>query len=282
MTISLDQITPYAEGLDHPEGVTVDAAGQVYAGGEAGQIYRVGGDGSVTEVAQTGGFVLGMCADEAGLLYVCDVDRRAVLRVDPVTGTVDVYSGGTADRPMVNPNWPVFDASGNLYVTDSGSWKGNDGCVFRIAPGGRTEVWSTASTHFPNGAALTEDGRALMVLESCTPALVRLPLHHDGTAGPRELWAELPGTVPDGIAMCADGSAYVFCYRPDRVLHVSVDGTVTTVADDPEGTVLSAPTNGVWIDGLSALVIGSLGRWHLARLSTDRRGIALNYPEVPR
>ncbi len=282
MSTGLDQITTYAEGLDHPEGVTVDAAGQVYAGGEAGQVYRVGADGAVHQVAQTGGFLLGLCADAAGLLYVCDVGRKALLRIDPATGSVDVYSVGTADRPMVNPNWPVFDAEGNLYVTDSGSWKGNDGCVYRVAPGGRTQVWSTASTDFPNGAALTEDGRALLVLESCTPALIRLPINDDGTAGPRELWAELPGTVPDGIAMCADGSAYVFCYRPDRVVHVAVDGTVTTVADDPEGTVLSAPTNGVWVDDLTALVIGSLGRWHLARLQTDRRGIALHHPEVSR
>ncbi len=282
MSIGLEQVTTYADGLDHPEGVTVDALGQVYAGGEAGQVYRVGTDGSVTEVAQTGGFLLGLCADAAGLLYACDVGRREVLRIDPTTGDVDVYSAGSPDRAMVNPNWPAFDAAGNLYVTDSGSWKGNDGCVFRIAPGGQTEVWSTASTDFPNGAALTRDGRALMVLESCAPALVRLPINDDGTSGPREVWAEMPGTVPDGIALCADESSYVFCYRPDRVLHVAVDGTVTTVADDPEGTVLSAPTNGVWVNGLSALVIGSLGRWHLARLEPGRKGISLEYPEVPR
>ncbi len=282
MTVSLDQITAYASGLDHPEGVTVDATGQVYAGGEAGQVYRIGTDGSVAQVASTGGFLLGLCADAAGLLYVCDVGRRELLRVDPHDGTVDVYSAGTAERPMVNPNWPVFDAAGYLYVTDSGTWKGDDGCVFRIAPGGGTEVWSTASSNFPNGAALTEDGSALLVLESCTPALVRLPIGADGCPGDRDVVADLPGTIPDGVTLCADGSAYVFCYRPDRILHVEVDGTVTTVADDPEGTVLSAPTNGVWIDGLRTLVTGNLGRWHLAALSPGRTGIALEYPQVPR
>ncbi len=282
MTISLDQITSYAVGLDHPEGVTVDAAGQVYAGGEAGQVYRVDADRSVTEVAQTGGFLLGLCADGAGLLYCCDIGRKELLRVDPRSGSVEVYSSGSADRPMVNPNWPVFDAVGNLYVTDSGTWRGDDGCVFRISPQGETAVWSTGSSNFPNGAALTPDGSALLVLESCTPALVQLPIGSDGVAGPRELIAELPGTVPDGIVLCADGSAYVLCYRPDRILHVDDKGTVSTVADDPQGTILAAPTNGVWIDGLQTLVTGNLGRWHLSRLTPGRTGVALNYPEMNR
>lgn len=282
MTLPPASLSTYATGLDHPEGVTVDAAGQVYAGGEAGQVYRVTADGAVQQVASTGGFLLGLCADAAGLLYCCDVGRREVLRVDPVTGTVTGYSGGTADRPMVNPNWPVLDDAGNLYVTDSGTWKSDDGCIFRVAPGGGTEVWSTSSSNFPNGAALSADGAHLLVLESCTPALVAIAVNEDGTAGERELIALLPGTVPDGVTLAEDGSAFVFCYRPDRVLLVQPDGTVEMVVDDPEGTLLSAPTNGVWVENLRALVIGNLGRWHLTRLDPGVTGIPLRYPELRR
>ena len=39
----------WVEGLDHPESVATDAAGVVYAGGEAGQLYRIA-DGSVEEI----------------------------------------------------------------------------------------------------------------------------------------------------------------------------------------------------------------------------------------
>ena len=277
--LPLEQVRSYAVGLDHPEGVTVDADGRLYAGGEAGQVYRVDPDGSVTEVAQTGGFLLGLCADAAGRLYCCDVGRREVLRVDPTSGEVDVYSCGTADRPMVNPNWPVFAADGSLYVTDSGTWEGDDGCVFRVAPGGQTEVWSTASTAFPNGAALTADGSSLLVLESCTPALVRIPLDDPSR---REVVAELPGTVPDGVTLATDGTAYVLCYRPDRILEVSPSGDVQVLVDDPRGTVLSAPTNGVWIGAdRTTMVTGNLGRWHLAQLEPGRTGIPLVHPEVP-
>lgn len=265
-----------AEGLDHPEGVTVTADGTLYAGGEAGQVYRVDhATGAVTQVATTGGFLLGLCADAAGRLYCCDVARREVLRVDPGNGSVGVYSAGTAARPMVNPNWPVFDAEGNLYVTDSGRWKEDDGCIFRVRPGGATELWSTASTDFPNGACLTEDGEALLVLESCTPALVRLPLDRSSA---RKVVAPLGG-VPDGVALDTDGRAYVCYYRPDRIDRVSPDGAVETLAEDPDGTMLAAPTNGVWVGDL--FVCGNLGRWHLTACDFGARGIPLRYPGVP-
>ncbi|MCA1830786.1 MAG: SMP-30/gluconolactonase/LRE family protein, partial [Actinobacteria bacterium] len=162
MSNGLARVRILAEGLDHPEGVTVDAQGTLYAGGEAGQIYRVDvNSGKIEQIASSGGFMLGLCADANGRLYCCDVGRRELLRVDPADGSIEIYSAGTPDRRMVNPNWPVFDDAGNVYVTDSGSWKGNDGCVMRVDPHGFTTVWSTESTGFPNGAALSGDGRAL-------------------------------------------------------------------------------------------------------------------------
>lgn len=282
--LSLDRVGVLVAGLDHPEGVTVDADGALYAGGEAGQVYRVDVESAtVVQVADTGGFLLGLCADDSGRLYVCDVGARAVQRVDPSTGDVEVYTRGAPDRPLVNPNWPVFTDDGVLLVTDSGSWQGDDGCVLRVEPNGATSVWTTETSNFPNGACLTPDGKALLVLESCTPALVRVPIADDGSAGPREVVAELPGTVPDGVTVTEDGTAYVCCYRPDRILAVHPDGQVDVVVDDPQGTVLAAPTNGVWLEPeRTRLVTGNLGRWHLSVLEPGGVGVPLRYGKVPR
>lgn len=279
MTSGLDACSVFVEGLDHPEGVTVDASGVIYAGGEAGQIYRIDpATRGVEQVASTGGFLLGLCADATGRLYCCDVGRREVLRVDPREGTVAVWSKGTPEREMVNPNWPVFDDAGNLYVTDSGRWKERDGCIMRIAPDSTTTVWSTASTNFPNGAALSADSAYLYVLESTTPALVRIPIDDPRR---REVVAELHG-VPDGCAFDTEGRAYVFYYRPDRIDRVSADGRVEMLAEDPEGTLLAAPTNGVWLEpDRTRLLVGSLGRWHLTACDFGATGIPLRYPELP-
>lgn len=267
------------EGLDHPEGVTVAPDGTLYAGGEAGQIYRVDhAAGTVEEIATTDGFLLGMCADGAGRLYCCDVGRREVLRFDPARGSLEVYSTGSEERSFVNPNWPAFDDDGNLYVTDSGSWKGADGCVMRIDPHGTTTVWSEASTNFPNGCALSADGSSLLVLESTAPALARIPVDDPSR---REEVATLTG-VPDGIALDTEGRAYVFYYRPDRIDRIDPDGRVETLAEDPEGTLLSAPTNGVWLEPeRTRLVVGSLGRWHLTECDFGATGIPLRYPNLP-
>src|SRR5260370_41041685 len=127
--------------------------------------------------------MLGVTVAGAENVYCCDIKRREVVRVDGSSGKLDRYTSGTAERHMVNPNWSAFDDAGVLYVTDSGTWHGDDGCVFRVMPGGTTELWSRASTNFPNGCCLTGDGRALLLLESWAPALVRSPILDDGSAG---------------------------------------------------------------------------------------------------
>src|SRR5437764_1427040 len=87
-----------------------------------------------------------------------------------------------------------------------------------------------------------------------------LGLAVDGAAGAKQVVAALPGTVPDGVCVDTTGRAYVFCYRPDRILTVDPDGTVDVLADDPIGTTLSAPTNGVWVGAdLDELVVANLG-----------------------
>jgi len=280
MSSGLSALSVFVEGLDHPEGLCVTKDGDLYAGGEAGQVYRIS-DGVATEIANTGGFLLGLAADGDGRLYCCDVARREVLRVDPRDGSVRMHSAGTVARPMGNPNWGVFDDAGNYYVTDSGHWKQNDGCIFRVSPSGATSIWSEEPSNFPNGACLSADGSELLVLESCTPALVRIPIAADGTAGAREVVAKLEGAVPDGVTLDDEGRAYVFNYRPDRIDRVWPDGRVEVLAEDPEGTLLSAPTNGVWI-GEGRCVTGNLGRWHLTLCEWNGvRGVPLRYPVLP-
>src|SRR5436853_382706 len=85
----IDRFHVLAGGLDHPEGVAWDpVAGVVYAGGEAGQLYRIGLDGTISQVATTGGFLLGVAVDGDGLVYACDVGAGAVVAIDPASGEV--------------------------------------------------------------------------------------------------------------------------------------------------------------------------------------------------
>lgn len=104
-------------------------------------------------------------------------------RITP-DGDVSIYPKGSAGDPIRTPNDPAFDALGNLYVSDSGEWKQDNGRLFKIRPGGETEVWRQSPTEFPNGLALGPEGDFLYVVVSTNPPRVeRLKMESDGRAG---------------------------------------------------------------------------------------------------
>jgi gluconolactonase len=256
------------DGLDHPEGVAYDPVEDVvWAGGEDGQLYRVRGD-RFEEVARAPGFVLGLAVDGRGRLAVC-ASRD---------GSLCAYDGEGVHRvvPGVGfPNWPAFGPDGTLYVSDSGGWGADDGRLVRIGADGSVDTFSREVPHFTNGCAVTPDGRWLWVVESYVPIVSRFDL----VTGAREKICTLYGTVLDGIAFTADGGALISCYRPDRIYHLDASGRLEVVAQDPQGTLLGAPTN-VCFAGpeLDRVVCANLGRWHLTLLELGLRGAPLHRP----
>jgi gluconolactonase len=269
--------TVLVEGLDHPEGVAYDpAAHVVWAGGEAGQLYRVDPDaGSAAEVARAPGFVLGLAVDGAGRVAVCASEDGSLCAYDgdAVTRVLTEVDGA----PLTNPNFPAFGPDGTLYVSASGTWGQDDGRLVRLGPDGDAATLSRDVPCFTNGLAVSADGRWLWVVESFQPRLSRLDLHAgDGRA---ELVHRFDGTVLDGLAATADGGLLVSCYRPDRIYHLDGDGRVTIVAQDPQGTLISAPTNVCFIGPeLDRAVCANLGRWHLTLLELGLRGAPTHRP----
>ncbi len=271
-----------AGGLDHPEGVAWDPSGSLIAGGEAGQLYRVDPDGGTVEtIAETGGSVLGIALDGAGRIYWCDEAMAQVRRLDPASGVVTTVSAGAPDRLFRVPNYPVFDASGRLYVSDSGSWPERDGVLQAIEPDGSTRVVSAETGAFTNGLAIDGAGVFLYVVETSWPGVSRLGIHADGSLGPREVVVEMPRTVPDGLAFAADGSLLISCFRPDAVYRW--DGhALAVLAEDWTGLGLSAPTNLCFFGpGLRRLACANIAIRHLAEVVSELVGAPLRYPVLP-
>jgi gluconolactonase len=272
--------TELAGGLDHPEGVAWGPDGRVFAGGEAGQVYAIALDGSVEQIASTGGFMYGVALDADGNVYACDYGRAEVTRVSPA-GSLETYSRGTEDRPMRVPNFAAFDEAGNLYVTDSGEWGEDDGVIFRVSPSGETTVWTDEPSRFPNGCCLSLDGDVLYVVESRGRTVGRIPIGDDGSAGPVEAVVDLSGSQPDGVALAADGTMFVGCYRPDRIWRVRPDGSREVLAEDPDGVVLNQPANVAFIGaGLDRIAVSSLGGWSISVADVGAVGAPLRYPKL--
>lgn len=281
--IPLDAMVTLADGLDHPEGVTWGPDGYLYAGGEAGEVYRVSLEtGALEQIGSTEGFLLGVVTDGDANVYGCDQTKQAVMRTSQ-KGDTTVYSSGSPDRAMICPNAGVFAADGTLYVSDSGNWRAENGCIWMIRPGGETELLSDEVRAHSNGIAIHPVDGSLYCVESLRPAIMRVPLGADGRAsGPAEVVLPLtPEIIADGIAFANDGSLLIACYTPDVIYRLSADRKLTVLAYDPHRVTLAAPTNVAFAGpALTSLVVSSLGRWHLTRMELDEPGAPLNYPKL--
>ena len=276
------QLSVLVDGLDHPEGIACGPDGGVYAGGEAGQVYRVDIErAEFTEIANTGGFVLGMALDAVGNVYACDLVNKCVQKITP-DGDVRVYSTGPSSELMSVPNYPAFDRHGNLYVCDSGGWKEDSGRIFKVPPDGDAVVWDRSLKEFPNGLCIGPNGDSLYVAMSLNPPrIARIDILPDGSAGSIETIVELPRAVPDGVAFDTDGNLYVACYRPDVIYRLSPEGSLDVLADDFEGTIMAAPTNIAFCGPDRDILLGAnLGRWHITRYEVNQTGLRLHYPDL--
>ena len=279
--VPLDELETFAQGLDHPEGICLAPNGCLYVGGEAGQLYRITDDDAHEEIANTGGFMLGLAADAESNVYAIDNVHKTVWRFSPDGRDKEIFTRGNAERSLGVPNWGTFDSAGNYYLTDSGGWGQSDGFIWVVRPGGAASVWSQESAFFPNGCALAADESCLYVVESYPGAIVSIPILGDGSAGRRKVLCELGVVVPDGVAVTTDNSLVVSCYRPDVVYVWHPDAGLRVLAEDPRGTVLSAPTNAVFVGAdLDTIVVPNLGRWHLTRFRTSYRGVGAHYPSL--
>ncbi len=270
---SLDQASLLIEGLDHPECVAVHPDGSIWAGGEAGQIYRAGPDGSqFHEVANTGGFILGIAfSPDASWLLACDVGKKCLWRVDTESGAISLFSRGARSHQFKIPNYASFTRDGRIFVSDSGTPDKTDGLItaFDADHSGNGVVWHDGPFNFANGLCLSPDEDALYVVCSFLPGVERVEIKPDGSPGAREVFLELPRTVPDGLAFDVDGNLYVSCYSPNHIYRVAPDGSAELLLDDWKMHTLSNPTN-IAFGGpdFDRMYTANLGRWHITQIET--------------
>ena len=91
------------------------------------------------------------------------------------------------------PNYGAFDAEGNLYVCESGEWHADTGMIYRIRPGGETEVWDRRPKEFPNGLCMAPDGGSIYVAMSVNPPRVERILDR-GQTGALAGWRPRPSS----------------------------------------------------------------------------------------
>jgi sugar lactone lactonase YvrE len=134
----------------------------------------------------------------------------------------------------------VVDGRGNAYVNSpnfdfaSGPPDGDvqPGLVGLVTPDGEVRVVAE-DLAFPNGMAVTPDGRTLVVADSYRHHLVGFTIAANGSLSERRVWADLGDHNPDGICLDADGAAWYADVPHEVCVRVAEGGEVldTVVLD---------------------------------------------------
>ncbi len=278
MALTIDKVSIFADGLDHPECIAVHPDGSVWAGGEAGQIYRISADGkSIKEINNTQGFVLGIAfSPDASWLAVCDSKNKCVWKLDIKSNVLEKYATGANGENFNIPNYASFTRDGRLFVSESGAFRQVTGKIFCYDAAGNGRIWHHGPFNFANGLALSANEDFLYVVCTWLPGVERIAINGDGSAGKREVFCTLPQTCPDGIAFDKQENLYVACYAPNSIFKVNKKQEVTLLIEDWEAHTLSNPTNIAFGgENFDQLFTGNLGRWHVSKIDVSSIGLRL-------
>lgn len=81
------------------------------------------------------------------------------------------------------------------------------GQIAVVESGGETRL-AADDLAFPNGMALDAEGRTLAVAESHASRITAYTVTESGDLTDRRVFAEVPGSAPDGICFAPDGSLW--------------------------------------------------------------------------
>ncbi len=207
-----------------PEDVVIDVEGRLVAGGDDGRIWRwpAGATGTDVpeEIAHTGGRPLGIEVDPRdGTLIVCDA-YRGLLRIGH-DRTISELTSTVAGTPILFCNNAGVAADGTIYFSDSSSryqlssWKKDllehrpNGRLLRYSPADGTTDVVADGLYFPNGVALTPDEQSIMLVETTTHRLLRIPVN----GGTPEVLLDL-AAYPDNMAGVGDGTYWIALPSP--------------------------------------------------------------------
>jgi len=78
------------------------------------------------------------------------------------------------------------------------------------------------------------------------------------------------------VTVAKNGYLIISCYRPDTIYVWSKNEGLEVLIEDPEGTVVAAPTNTIFSGpGNRDLIWPNFARWNVAKLETSYEGIPM-------
>ena len=185
---------------------------------------------------------------------------------------------GLSDKPW---NEIVVDRRGNAYVNNIGfdfpHGEVTTGLVALVTPDGRARQVADGVA-FPNGMAITPDGKTLILAESYGQCLTAFDIDRDGGLSNRRVWAEVDG-YPDGICLDAEGAVWYADVPGKCCVRVAEGGAVLAVVEADRGC-FSCALGGP--DGRTLFIVANAWRGPQGLGDAERTGVVLTVTvEVP-
>lgn len=233
--------------------------------GEA--VYTVTLAGETTRVLELPGRKpsgLGFLPDGSAL--VVSMAERELLRLAPDgSRTVHARLGDLVEDEL---NDMVVAADGTAFV-GSYSLEPDTGVLLRVTPDGTPSVAATAMS-FPNGAAISADGRTLTVAESKGRRFTAFDVDAGRRLDARRVVATTPDAAPDGIALDVRGGIWAGFPLAHEFRRVLPGGEVTDRVSVGERMAIACALGGP--DGRTLFLLSALD-WNSAALGGARTSV---------
>jgi gluconolactonase len=226
------------------EGPCFDARGDLWlVDVPYGRIFRIDPAGTWHLAHQYDGEPHSLRLRDDGVFVVAD-HKHGLLSFDPATGSMGSICARADEDPFLGLSDLTLAPNGDVWFTDPGRTSLSDptGRVFRLRRASRTPELVLANVPYPNGIALSPDGKfvylaatranAVWRFFADTPAagapMVGAFLRLSGGLGPDGLAVDPAGRL--AVAQAQAGRAYVFTELGDPVAAIHTPGGLWTTS----------------------------------------------------
>ena len=217
-----------ADGFAYPEGPRWHDGRFWFSDQHAGNVHCLSPKGERLESFAVEGSPSGLGWLPGGDLLVVSMDGHKVLRRKG--GALKLHAD-LSEFHRAQSNEMAVTASGRAYVGNIGfdfdhGEAPKPTMLLAVEPDG--SVRKVADDLLcPNGTVVTPDGGTLLIAESLANRLTAFDIAANGDLSNRRVFAEVPGHVPDGICLDAEGQVWAASPFTNSVIRVREGGEIT-------------------------------------------------------